>query len=215
MAGLRVVPDAVQKSETLEERFDLFMETHPEFYEAFRRHVFELLSAKNRRYPASEVLPVVRFNSALQDAAGGVRADDELATPMAQRFNSEFPELTSFLSFSDEGMTRVVVESPFAGNTPRERADNIAYARQALRDCLLRGEAPFASHLLYMQPSVLDGDVPDERDHGIKAGFAFRAACDKTVVYKDLGISPGMEWGIEHAEKLGHPIEYRTLEASP
>lgn len=215
MTDLRIVPAAVQNIETREERFKAFMEAYPEFYPAFEKHAFELLSAGNRHYPAGEVLPVVRFNFALRDAGGGVRADEELAMPMAQRFNSEHPELVSFLSFSDDGMTRVVVESPFAGATPEKRAGNIAYARQALRDCLVRGEAPFASHLLYTQPSVLDDDVPAERDHGIKAGFAFRAACDKTVVYKDRGISRGMEWGIKHAEDLGHPIEYRTLEVSP
>ena len=212
---LTIVPPQTPEALTLDERFDSFKKANPEFYDAFKRHVFELLSAGNRRYPASEVLPVVRFNSALLEAGGGVRADNELAAPMARQFNSEHPELVSFLSFSDDCMTRVVVESPFAGKTPKERADNVAYARRALRDCLLRGEAPFASHLLYTQASVLDDDVPGERDRGIRAGFAFRAACDKTVVYKDHGISDGMEWGIRHAEELGHPIEYRSLEVSP
>lgn len=110
-------------------------------------------------------------------------------------------------------MIRVILESPFAGANPIERAANIAYARLAMHDCLMRGEAPFASHLLYAQPHVLNDDVPAEREHGINAGFAFREACAKTVVYKDRGISRGMEHGIKHAEDLGHVIEYRTLEA--
>ena len=107
---------------------------------------------------------------------------------------------------------RVIVESPYAGKTPAEREANIAYARAAMRDCLLRGESPFASHLLYTQPGVLDDDIPEERTHGITAGFAFRCVCAKTVVYKDRGISRGMEAGIRHAEQLGHVIEYRILE---
>lgn len=43
-------------------------------------------------------------------------------------------------------MIFVIVESPYAGDVER----NTAYARAAVRDCLMRGEAPFASHLLYM-----------------------------------------------------------------
>jgi len=64
-------------------------------------------------------------------------------------------------------MRRVILESPYAGDV----ATNVAYARRALRDCLLRGEAPFASHLLYTQPGVLDDTLPDERACGIEAGL--------------------------------------------
>lgn len=102
----------------------------------------------------------------------------------------------------------VIVESPYAGDVER----NTAYARAALRDCLRRGEAPFASHLLYTQPGVLDDDVPSERDLGIRAGFEFRVRADRTVVYADLGISAGMHAGIKHSKDLLIPIEYRTLE---
>ena len=45
----------------------------------------------------------------------------------------------------------VIIESPFKGNTPAEEAENIAYAKEVMRDSLYRGEAPFASHLLYPQ----------------------------------------------------------------
>lgn len=101
----------------------------------------------------------------------------------------------------------VIVESPFAGNVEL----NLAYLRAALHDCLLRGEAPFASHGLYTQPGVLDDGKPEERALGIEAGFAFRYAAQKTVVYVDLGMSRGMQLGIEHAEKLGHEVERRSL----
>lgn len=101
----------------------------------------------------------------------------------------------------------VIVESPFAGNVEL----NLAYLRAALHDCLLRGEAPFASHGLYTQPGVLDDGKPEERALGIEAGFAFRYAATKTVVYVDLGMSRGMQLGIEHAEKLGHEVERRSL----
>lgn len=104
-------------------------------------------------------------------------------------------------------MRRVVIESPFAGNVSL----NLRYLRAAMRDCLLRGEAPYASHGLYTQDGVLDDGIPDEREHGIQAGFAWRSAAEATVVYDDLGITKGMDYGIKHAEKGGRPIEYRRL----
>ena len=63
----------------------------------------------------------------------------------------------------------VIIESPFKGNTPAEEAENIAYAKEAMRDSLYRGEAPFASHLLY--PQMLDDADEDERRMGIEAGL--------------------------------------------
>jgi len=107
-------------------------------------------------------------------------------------------------------MRRVIVESPFAGDVER----NIAYARAAVRDSLARGEAPIASHLLYTQPGVLDDDVPAERVWGIDAGLAWGAVSEATVVYTDLGISRGMQYGIEHARAAGRPVELRSILAN-
>ncbi|MBD8556887.1 hypothetical protein IFT84_20465 [Rhizobium sp. CFBP 8762] len=105
-------------------------------------------------------------------------------------------------------MTRLVIlESPYAGDV----LTNETYGRECLRDCLRRGEAPIASHLLYTQPGVLDDDVPDERALGIAAGLAWGRVADATVVYTDRGISKGMLEGIEHAKDAGRPIEYRVL----
>ncbi|MBJ6983979.1 hypothetical protein [Luteimonas sp. MC1750] len=104
---------------------------------------------------------------------------------------------------------RVIIESPFAGDVPR----NESYARAALKDCLLRGEAPLASHLLYTQPGVIDDNVPEERVLGIDAGLAWGCFADATVVYTDLGISSGMAYGIERAQREGRPVEYRQLPA--
>ena len=80
-----------------------------------------------------------------------------------------------------------------------------------MRDCLMRGESPYASHALYTQPGVLDDDIPEERRLGITAGFVWRAAAVKTVVYQDLGISQGMQWGINDAAAQDLEIEYRSL----
>lgn len=104
-------------------------------------------------------------------------------------------------------MKLVVVETPYAGDKER----NVAYARRAMRDCLMREEAPFASHLLYTQPGVLDDDIHAERGLGIDAGFHWGDKSDATVVYIDLGITPGMKLGIERAEKCGRPVIYREI----
>ena len=66
-------------------------------------------------------------------------------------------------------MKRVIIESPYAGDVER----NLRYARAAMKDCLHRGEAPYASHLLYTQEGVLDDDVPGERKLGISAGLSW------------------------------------------
>jgi hypothetical protein len=108
---------------------------------------------------------------------------------------------------SADHMKRVILESPYAGDVER----NVAYARAALRDSLRRGEAPIASHLLYTQPGVLDDSVPEERRLGIDAGLEWGEVAEATVVYEDLGISPGMEQGIARAEREGRPIERRTI----
>ncbi|MER9506029.1 hypothetical protein [Mesorhizobium sp. M0579] len=112
--------------------------------------------------------------------------------------------------FRSPGSRRLVIlESPYAGDIEK----NVAYARAAMRDCLARGDAPAASHLLYTQPGVLDDGEPEERARGIDAGLAWGAVASATVVYADLGISRGMAEGIARAEAEGRPVEYRRLEA--
>jgi len=104
-------------------------------------------------------------------------------------------------------MRLVIIESPFAGDVEA----NTEYARAAVRDSLMRGEAPIASHLLYTQPGVLRDDVPEERQHGIDAGLAWLAVATVTAVYTDRGISRGMQYGIKAAQDAGVLVEYRTL----
>lgn len=109
----------------------------------------------------------------------------------------------------------VIVESPYSGDIET----NTQYAQEAMQDCLKRGEAPFLSHLLYTQVPkvgfVSDDDKKHEligRDAAMKAGWAWGAKADKTVVYADRGMSSGMKAGIEAAKKVGRPVEFRSLE---
>lgn len=106
----------------------------------------------------------------------------------------------------------VTLESPFRGDTPEETEDNIAFARACMKDCLKRGEAVFASHLLYTQPGVLDDANPIERKQGIEAGLAWKHAAAATVVYLDRGMSEGMKKGYWYAKSRGLIVEERYLD---
>lgn len=105
-------------------------------------------------------------------------------------------------------MRLVDIESPYSGDVAR----NENYARAAMADCLRRGEAPLASHLLYTQPGILDDTKPEQRALGIRAGDAWAVHAEKTVVYYDLGITAGMYAGIDDAYKNGRAVEFRSLE---
>src|SRR5262249_16472843 len=107
-------------------------------------------------------------------------------------------------------MRRVIVESPYAGSLIG-RWLNRRYARRCLHDCLRRGEAPFASHLLYTQRGVLRDGIKLERELGISAGLIWGACAEATVVYTVRGISGGMDRGIKHAKASGRPVEFRSL----
>jgi len=99
----------------------------------------------------------------------------------------------------------VIIESPYMGNVK----SNVAYARKCMSDSLLRGESPFASHLLYTQ--VLDDTKEIERLTGMSRAFNWYRHADLMAVYTDKGISKGMEMGMEVAKNLGINIEYRNL----
>lgn len=103
----------------------------------------------------------------------------------------------------------VVIESPYAGDLGANRL----YLDACIRDCLDRGETPYASHR--MLTGALRDKVPGERAVGIAAGFGMaevlaRAGAPR-VVYVDLGISAGMRQGIAHARHIGQAIERRSL----
>ena len=101
---------------------------------------------------------------------------------------------------------RVIVESPFAGGF-----SNVKYARECVRDCLSRGESPFASHLLYTQKGLLDDKIPEERKRGIDAALGWLEVADYIAVYMDNGITAGMVQGIIRAAKLGKHIHLRWI----
>ncbi len=104
-------------------------------------------------------------------------------------------------------MKLVIIESPFASDLE----DMTKYGRKCIRDSVLRGEAPIASHLLFTQPGILDDTVPVERQMGIDAGHAWLPVANLVAVYIDYGISKGMNLGIERAKRAGKTIDYRKI----
>jgi hypothetical protein len=65
-------------------------------------------------------------------------------------------------------MIHAIIESPWVGDVEK----NVKYARACIRDNLVRGEAPIASHLLFTQLDILDDAILEERQLGINAGLA-------------------------------------------
>ena len=102
-------------------------------------------------------------------------------------------------------MIPVILESPYSGNLEQ----NLRYARSCMLDSINHGEAPFLSHLLYTQ--IFDDSIPHERDFGMNAGFVWLRLAARSVVYTNLGISTGMECGIQKAREYGIEIIYRRL----
>jgi len=101
-----------------------------------------------------------------------------------------------------------VLETPFAGDV----GGNLKFARECMHDMLIRGEAPYASHLLYTQPNVLDDNVPEERELGIYAGFSWKHLPEvHTVFYLDKGMSNGMQLAKDYCIENGMSFEERYL----
>lgn len=111
---------------------------------------------------------------------------------------------------------RVVVETPFRPRaepgTPKWHAETVRnreYLDLALLDSINRGEAPFASHVIYTR--VLAED-PVNRAKGLELGEAWRAVAEATIVYTDIGISEGMKLAVQRARELGQSVICREIQ---
>lgn len=102
-------------------------------------------------------------------------------------------------------MRRVIIESPFAGDVEA----NTRYLKQAVIDCLHRGESPYASHGFFTH--FLDDTNPSQRMAGIKAGLEWAKAADAVIYYLDHGMSPGMIFALEKHVQAARKVEVRLL----
>jgi len=114
-------------------------------------------------------------------------------------------------SNKDKEMKKVIIESRFSAANVEGLVRNKKFTLACMRDSFMRGEAPYASHVIYAQTHILDDFIAHERAIGMHAGFLWGDLGELTIVYVDLGISTGMQMGIDHAIKMGRPVEYRTL----
>lgn len=108
-------------------------------------------------------------------------------------------------------MKRVIVESPYENPNPAIVAENVRYARAAVRDCVHNDEAPIASHLLFTQEGILDDGISGERELGIAAGLAWVHVADLSVFYTDRGWSSGMLAALEKCVLDMREFEFRAL----
>ena len=98
----------------------------------------------------------------------------------------------------------------------RNTEANVEYAIECCKDSVARGEAPFASHLLY--PQFLDDNDPEQRKIGLTCERAWIEAAVSNgkqllvAIYVDRGISDGMQETLEFLinDDLAH-VEFRKL----
>lgn len=106
-------------------------------------------------------------------------------------------------------MKRVIIESPYGSDDPEIVKRNEKFLFECAKDCLSRGESPFASHGWYTR--FLDDRNMADRALGITCGFYWMEVCDYVVAYDDYGITPGMKKGIKNALSLGKSLIMRNL----
>jgi hypothetical protein len=123
------------------------------------------------------------------------------------------------VTVDENSKLRTIIESPFGKNPDGTRCDretlrrNKHYLLRCIDDSIKRGEAPFASHLIY--PMLLDDLRSDERETGILAGLAWGAVAQRVAVYGDYGITPGMAAGISRHNENGIEVVPRSIGKNP
>lgn len=105
----------------------------------------------------------------------------------------------------------VVLETRFVSKDIKTMIMYRKFTLACIRGCLKRGEALYASHMMFAETNTLDEFSAEELTLGMVAGFLWSNQATKTVVYTDLGIGKGIAKGIETAKLNSKEIEYKTL----
>jgi hypothetical protein len=106
-------------------------------------------------------------------------------------------------------MRLIIIESPYRAATAKEKYENLRYLEACIADSIHRGESPYASHR--MIPGALNDLIPEERDLGIRAGYAWWKVASKVVFYLDHGWSEGMKRALHRAKTMQIPWEERRI----
>ncbi len=117
-------------------------------------------------------------------------------------------------------LTFVLIESPLSPSDKHPFFKNIYYAQMCMQYALQCGTAPVTTHLEWTQcPGAKQIFVPDEdtenqgigRNNALVAGDKIRSIVEEVWVFTDLGISSGMQHGIDHANKIETPVREMHL----
>lgn len=106
-------------------------------------------------------------------------------------------------------MRLAIIESPYRADTSEQRERYRLYRLCCIRDSILRGESPYASH--QMLTEALNDEDPSERDLGIRCGYAWWRAASVVAFYTDFGWSEGMLGAYRRARTQQIKIEERTV----
>lgn len=119
-----------------------------------------------------------------------------------------------------ETLKTVMIESPYSGDIE----SNVKYAYDCVRDSYLRGELPFAPHLLWTKISINDEDNGKDhysdnnhkhnvnsREHALQGCRVMRCKLGHVVFYLDRGWSSGMKRAFKEAKEDNIPVEARYL----
>jgi hypothetical protein len=104
---------------------------------------------------------------------------------------------------------RVYIASPYHTNTQRDTFDR--YLLQCLDDSISKGEAPYAPHIYLPQCKLCNDNDKESRNRGLEIGRKFLVICQLVAVYKDFGISEGMQGEMDYAKSLKIPINIRSI----
>lgn len=103
---------------------------------------------------------------------------------------------------------RTYIASPYRTETMRASYDN--YLIMCMLDSLKKGEAPYAPHMYLTR--VLNDNTIDGRRKGMEVGLKFLEVCQLLAVYKDFGISEGMQGEIDYAKSRKIRVELRSIQ---
>ena len=102
---------------------------------------------------------------------------------------------------------RIVVVSPYSGKTVLHKV----YLQTCIDYVIEKGHAPFAGHYIY--PNFLNDEEEEQRELGMKLGWAWGIVANECWVFADYGISAGMKKDVEYYTKLcpDMPVKYISL----
>ena len=92
-------------------------------------------------------------------------------------------------------MKKIYICSPLRGNTKQNIKDAKKYCRYVIK----KGFMPIAPHIYFTQ--ILDDNIEEERNLGIKMGIELLKLCDELWVFGDK-ITAGMNKEISYCKKI-------------